>query len=150
MVSLQISDRLLGQFQVALDLPFSFFNLVAKLLLALQGILQFIQRRLQFALDFVEVIALVFNALKIFSSLQIAFLKVLLFFVNLRNEFLLMCNLLIQILDLLIFCNLVLLTFLNGKFEILKVFFQAIDFLFAFLLSITKLVFRLFLFSKAL
>lgn len=150
MVSLQISDRLLGQLQVALDLPFSFFNLVAKLLLALQGILQFIQRRLQFALDFVEVIALVFNALKIFSSLQIAFLKVLLFFVNLRNEFLLMCNLLIQILDLLIFCNLVLLTFLNGKFEILKVFFQAIDFLFAFLLSITKLVFRLFLFSKAL
>jgi len=92
-------------------------------------------------------VALIFNALNILSSLLIAFLKMLLLLVDLGDEFFLMGEL-IEIVDLFVLGDLVLLTLLDKKLKFLKVLLKASNLLFTLLLSIGNLGSCFFLFAK--
>merc|ERR1711962_15631 len=117
--ALQVSNSLLGQLQVALNLSLDLLNIRLGLLFPLQVILTLIQVLLQLALDLVQVVALVLHGLHVLLGLLLGVSNAPLFLVELGNELLLVSNLILQGTDLAVLGSLVLLACLHLGFKLL-------------------------------
>ena len=62
--TLQVSEGLLGQLQVSLDLPLSLFHISLDLLLPLKSVFSLIESLLKLSLDTGQVVALVLGSLE--------------------------------------------------------------------------------------
>ena len=105
----KVTDRLLSQLEVTLDLPLQLLHIALGLLLPLKGILGLIERLLELSLDLAEVVAPVLHGLDVLLGLLPALAGTLLFLLQLGNQFLLVSNLLPQGVDLVVLGALVLL-----------------------------------------
>lgn len=150
LVAFEISDGLLGEFEVALNLPLGLFDLGLEFLLAFERVLELIECLLKLRLDLVEVVALVLNGLKVFGSLLVALLKVLLLLVDLVDKFVLVGDLIVKVANLMVLGCLVLLRLLHVEFKIFNVLLKTTDFLVKLLLALEDLVTCFFLLGKAL
>merc|ERR1719206_1289908 len=72
LVPLKVSDRLLGELQVALHLPLQLLDVPLLLLLALPGVLHLVEALLKPDLQLVEVVALVLEGLNLLFLLHLA------------------------------------------------------------------------------
>merc|ERR1719250_63006 len=71
--TLQVSNCLLGKFQVSFNLSFEFFYISLGFLFTFKSILTLIQRLLKFSFNFAKMVASIFHSLNIFFSFLAAF-----------------------------------------------------------------------------
>ena len=119
--TLKVRDSLLGELKVSLNLALHLLNITLRLLLTLKGVLTFVKGLLQLALNLVEVVAPVFHGLDVLLNLLPALSNGLLVLGQLGDQILLVSNLIPEGSDLTVLGHLVLLTLLNGGFQVLDI-----------------------------
>merc|ERR1712226_1013791 len=108
--SFKVRDSLLGQFEVALNLPLGLFNVALDLLLTLKCVLSLVQGLLQLSLDTGQVVALVLGSLDVLLGLLATISTAPLFLAQLGDHVTLVGNLVLKGADLLVFVGSVLLS----------------------------------------
>lgn len=150
LVALEVGNGLLGELEVALDLPPLLLDVSAELLFALQGVFELVEGLLELLLDLVEVVDLVLGGLELLRRLLVALALQLLLLVQLVDELVLVGDLVVQIADLVVLGGLVLLGLLDGQFEVLDVLLESRDFLLQLLLGLEELVAGILLLGEAI
>merc|ERR1719354_6552 len=132
--SLQFRDSLLGDLQLAFNLPSLLLNVTSASLLLVQRALEFIQGLLKLLLDLVQVVNFVVSNLQIFRSLGAILRNMLLLLVQLVNDFILVGNLIIERPDCVVPVGLLLFQLLDGNVQIFNVLLNSSALLFKSLL----------------
>merc|ERR1719464_58132 len=112
--ALEVGNCLLGQLEVALNLPLLLFNIALCLLLTLKSVLALIEGLLELSLHLVEVVAPVLGRLDILLGFLPSLPGCLLLLAELDNNILLVGNLVPEGADLGVLGVLVILALLNG------------------------------------
>merc|ERR1719361_1729430 len=108
--SFKVRDSLLGQFEVALNLPLGLFDVALDLLLTLKCVLSLVQGLLQLSLDTGQVVALVLGSLDVLLGLLATISTAPLFLAQLGDHVTLVGNLVLKGADLVVFVGSVLLS----------------------------------------
>merc|ERR1712076_162451 len=108
--SFKVRDSLLGQFEVALNLPLGLLNVTLDLLLTLKCVLGLVQGLLQLSLDTGQVVALVLGSLDVLLGLLAIISAAPLFLAQLGDHVTLMGNLVLEGADLVVLVGPVLLS----------------------------------------
>merc|ERR1712076_110014 len=106
--SFKVRDSLLGQFEVALNLPLGLFDVALDLLLTLKCVLSLVQGLLQLSLDTGQVVALVLDSLDVLLGLLATISTAPLFLAQLGDHVTLVGNLVLKGADLVVFVGSVL------------------------------------------
>merc|ERR1719489_608993 len=108
--TLQVSEGLLGQLKVSLDLPLSLFHITLDLLLPLKSILCLVKSLLKLSLDTGQVVALVLAGLDVLLHLLATISTAPLFLAQLGDHVTLVSDLVLESADLVILVGPVLLS----------------------------------------
>merc|ERR1719430_612408 len=108
--ALKVSDGLLGELQVSLDLPLGLLNVSLDLLLPLEGILGLIESLLQLSLDTGQMVALVLSSLDVLLGLLATVSTAPLLLAELGDHVTLVGNLVLEGADLVVLVGPVLLS----------------------------------------
>merc|ERR1719466_742799 len=99
---LQVSEGLLGQLEVSLDLPLGLFHISLDLLLPLKGVFSLIESLLKLSLDTGQVVALVLGSLDVLLDLLAAIGTAPLLLAQLGDHVTLVRNLVLESADLVV------------------------------------------------
>merc|ERR1719461_1274047 len=122
--TLEVSNSLLGELEVSLNLPLLLFDVALGLLLALKSVLALVEGLLKLSLHLVQVVAPVLSGLDVLLSLLPTLSGGLLLLAELDDHVLLVGNLVPEGADLGVLGVLVLLALLDGRLEVLDLLSQ--------------------------
>merc|ERR1719351_114084 len=122
--TLEVSNSLLGELEVSLNLPLLLFDVALGLVLNLKSVLALIKGLLKLSLHLVEVVAPVLSGLDVLLSLLPTLSGGLLLLAKLDDHVLLVGNFIPESADLGVLGVLVLLALLNGRLEVFDLFSQ--------------------------